>query len=192
MKILIAIPCYDKAEVEFDQSLLRLPKHNCEVAYATSSLIYDARNVLAKKAIDEHFDYVMWFDSDMVFNPDIIERLMSHKVDYVTGLYVTRRPPIQKVIYSHIEPYKSSPIKDCPNELFEIKGSGFGAVLLSTSLLAQVSDTFGLPFSPVVGLGEDLSFCYRVTALGKKMYCDPAVQLGHVGKYIYEVKDELH
>ena len=191
MKILIAIPCYDKAEVEFDQSLLRLPKNNCEVAYATSSLIYDARNALAEKAINENFDYVMWLDSDMVFKPDVIDRLMAHKKEFVCGVYTTRKAPIKLTLFDLVQPGAFHAIEWCPNELFEIKGCGFGCVLMSTSLLKQVGEAFGRPFSPIVGMGEDLSFCYRVTALGKKMYCDGTIALGHVGKFIYEVTDEF-
>ena len=41
------------------------------------------------------------------------------------------------------------------------------------------------------GLGEDYSFCWRVAQIGKKMWCDSRVKLGHVGQHIYTEEDYL-
>jgi hypothetical protein len=37
-----------------------------------------------------------------------------------------------------------------------------------------------------MGFGEDISFCLRVKELGKKMYCDSSVKMGHVGQFVYD------
>ena len=75
MNILIGIPCMDTVPVEFMTSMINLRKPS-ETKYATvkNSLIYDSRNVIAAKGIQE-YDAVMWLDSDMMFDPDALNRL---------------------------------------------------------------------------------------------------------------------
>lgn len=192
MKTMIAIPCMDKIDTPFVQSLLQMPKPDCEVAFAVSSLIYDARNILAEKAVNDGYDAVLWLDSDMVFQPDLLERLSVHlkEHEFVTGVYSTRKPQYVPCVYSDITPGKpATPVIDLPKEPFEIMGCGFGAVLMSTSLIKDIGEQYGRPFSPASGLGEDLSFCARATYLGHKLICDPSVRLGHVGSFIFEVSE---
>ena len=72
--------------------------------------------------------------------------------------------------------------EDYPEDsVFPIAGCGFGGCLVSVDLIKRVKDEFGLPFSPILGFGEDLSFCLRATKLGVEMFCDSRVKLGHVG-----------
>lgn len=66
------------------------------------SLVYDARDAIAKAAIDNGYDYVLYVDSDMVFSADDLNRLLSHDTDICSGLYVTRRGENKNVCYSKI------------------------------------------------------------------------------------------
>lgn len=164
-------------------------------AFSCSSLVYDARNTLAKQAVIEGYDRVLWLDSDMDFEPDLLEKLsadMDEGRELVSGLYFKRKAPIKPVIYKSLGYYKNedesgvTPVavsyEDYPkNSIFPIAACGFGGVLVTTDLIKRVGDKFGLPFSPIMGFGEDLSFCSRVTDLGVEMFCDSRVKMGHVG-----------
>ena len=78
MKILIAVPCMDQVPVPFCHSLALLRKpDNCVLTMKTGSLIYIARNELATAAIQSEADLVFWLDSDMVFQPDTLERMLK-------------------------------------------------------------------------------------------------------------------
>ena len=59
-------------------------------------------------------------------------------------------------------------------------------LLMETELLRKVRERFKLPFSPVLGFGEDLSFCMRVSELGETIYCDSRIRLGHVGVSLFD------
>lgn len=52
---------------------------------------------------------------------------------------------------------------------------------MTTDLIKRVADKFGLPFAPMLGFGEDLSFCGRVSQVGGKMFVDSSIKMGHVG-----------
>ena len=78
MKVMIAVPCMDTVPAVFTECLVGLMKPEGTVLVtARSSLIYDARNLLAKMAIDKGFDRILWLDSDMVFGNDLLLRLMN-------------------------------------------------------------------------------------------------------------------
>jgi hypothetical protein len=95
MKILIAVPCMDQVPAQFAQSLATLNRvGECLVAFQISSLIYTARDELAKKAIELEVDYVLWLDSDMVFGADTLQRLLNNRErGIITGLYYRRVSP---------------------------------------------------------------------------------------------------
>ena len=190
-KYLIAVPTLDMVPLPFVASLMymrRVGASRC--SFLANSLVFDARNMLAQEAIETGADRVLWLDSDMVFDLDLMQRLaadMDEGRDFVAGLFFKRRLPTMPCIYkqldvadneSHTQVYADYP-KD---QLFEVAGSGFGAVMTSTKLLKDVADTFGKPFYPMLGLlGEDLSFCWRARQLGYRLYCDSRIKVGHVG-----------
>ena len=199
MRTLIAIPCMDMMHTPFVISLTGLQvKGEIKFAYSASSLVYDSRNGLARKAICERFDRVLCLDSDMRFSPDLFRKLsddIDEGRDFVSGLYFTRKPPYKPVIFKKagyeqinngVKPIAEAYYEYPKDSVFEVEAAGFGGVMMNTSLLAEVEKNFGLPFSPIMGFGEDISFCLRVKELGKKMYCDSSVKMGHVGQFVYD------
>ena len=72
------------------------------------------------------------------------------------------------------------------------RSPAFEAGIRSGDLILEVAKYFGMsPFTPMPGLGEDYSFCWRVKQIGKKMWCDSSVKLGHVGQHIFTEEDYL-
>ncbi len=200
MKIFIAIPCMETINTMFFQSILGLNMGDLgapRYGVSRSSLVYDARNALARTAIDSGADRVLWLDSDMIFEPDIVRRLsadMDEGREFVSGLYFTRKNPIKPVLYAEtgysgeedgkLIPF-AHPMMDYPKDtIFECAAVGFGACMVTTDLIKRVFDQYGAPFAPIAGFGEDLSFCRRVEELGVKMYCDSRVKCGHVAQSI--------
>ena len=198
-KTLIAVPCFDMVHSDFFESFVNLIKpEGSSWTMVRDTLINEARNIIAANAIKAEFDRVMWFDSDMKFEPDTLVRLAQdmdeNNLDFVTGLYFTRRPPIKPCVFSELHWQKdenghfdagSEYFFNYPDGLSEISGSGFGCCLTTVDLLKRVGDTFGAPFAPLEGMGEDVSFCWRVIQIGAKMHIDTRVKCGHVGQYEY-------
>ena len=195
MRTLIAVPCMDEVKTLFMASLLALKRpEGTEIAVSSSSLIYDARNHLAQKAVNGNFDRILWLDSDMRFDADLLTRLsadLDEGRDFVSGLYFTRKAPIQPVIYNAVGEMDNGlgamlptavSYKDYPrNSIFEIAAAGFGAVMMTVDLIKRLTAKGRLPFSPILGYSEDLSFCLRATAAGVKMYCDSRINPDHIG-----------
>ena len=196
MKTLIAVPCMDQVPAPFCQSLAMLQKLGEVTLHMKSgALIYTSRNDLATMAIQMNADYVFWLDSDMVFKPDTLIRMMDtlkkNDLDILTGLYFRRVPPYTPVLFDQLDIDGTvcywSEFKDIPEKLFEVGGCGFGCVLMKTDVFFDVQGKFGHMFAPIANNGEDVAFCWRARECGYKIYCDPTVICGHVG---YSVVDD--
>lgn len=190
MKILIAVPSMDTVAASFAESLANLRKgDDCEVQFVQSSLVYDSRNNLAGYAISANFDAVLWLDADMIFPPDLLEKLCADietGKDIVSGLCFCRRFPYAPVVYKRLELEGEKPINDSyvdypEDEMFRVEGCGFGVVMTKTDVLRKISEQYHTVFSPLPHFGEDLSFCLRARECGYEIWCDPTVPIGHVG-----------
>ena len=186
VRLLIAIPTTDYVHADFVKSLAKLQcelgrRHvNYDVEVAAGTLVYYARNRLANKAINENYTHVLWLDSDMVFNEQIVDDLMECGKEMVCGAFVSRRPPYTSCIFSNIEQNKIERVKDFGLQPFRVDGCGFATVLTSVDLLQAVTQKFGTCFQPTDYYGEDLAFCWRVKQIGREIWCDPTVRVGHI------------
>ena len=198
MKTMIAVPCMDQVPALFAQSLATLQRpEGTSLALQTGSLIYTSRNALATRAIENDIDMVFWMDSDMVFRPDallrMIDTMKKNDLEFLTGLYFRRVPPYSPVLFDQLDideetqECKWTEFKKIPDGLFEVGGCGFGCVLIKTEVFMDVHGKFGNMFAPIANNGEDIAFCWRARQCGYKIFCDPSVKCGHVG---YSVVDE--
>lgn len=190
MKILICIPSMDQVAAGFAQSLATLNKvGECSISFVCGSLVYDSRNKLARQALEMAVDYTVWFDSDMMFEPDTLKKLIEHLengCDIVSGLYFRRAVPFTPVLFRKLDmsgPYcRWRDFDDYPrDQLFELEGIGFGCCAVKTEVLLAMTAKYKDFFSPIKGVGEDLSFCWRARELGYHIYCDSSIKCGHVG-----------
>jgi hypothetical protein len=188
MKLLIAIPTYDYMHFQFVECLTRLIRRldedeiDYEVCFQGGTLVYVGRDKLTQKAMKENFTHVLWLDSDMIFNEDILDNLMFSGKPFVTGIAHGRRAPHMSCLFKSVWP---SPTRweghNYPNETFKVGGCGFACVLIKTEILAKVWVTNGSAFFPMRELGEDLAFCKRAVELGFEIWAEPTVWLGHIG-----------
>ena len=203
MKLLIAVPCMDMVHTKFVQAFIDMEKpRGATVAFMPGTLIYEARNTIAQNAVKEGFDRVLWLDSDMVppWNTiNVLNRTMDTGKDFVTAMYYRRRPPAYPVVCDKVDwkVHDSGVVETNAHsyinyelcEVFEIEGSGFGCCMTSAALLKDMVEKYGVPFTPLMGMGEDLAFCWRARQQGWKLWCDSHVECGHVGLHVYDFSD---
>lgn len=200
MKLMIAIPTYDYMHFQFVECLTKLIRRldrdgiNFEVFYQGGTLVYVGRDKLAKMAIDRGFTHILWLDSDMIFNEDLLENLMDSGKSFVTGIAHARRAPhvscLFKEIWPGVDRYEGH---DYPHETFEIGGCGFACVLMETKVVQKVYSIYGTAFFPMRELGEDLAFCKRATDTGFRLWAEPRVWLGHIGHItVYPEYEDLY
>ena len=186
MRLLIAVPTTDYIHADFVKSLAKLQAElgrkgiRYDVEIQSGTLVYIARNKLACKAVNEGYTHVLWLDSDMVFNEQVVDDLMFCGKEMVCGAFVSRRPPYGPCVYTSIRKNNIEKVKEFGTKPFRVDGCGFACVLTTVELLQAVAQKFGTTFQPTDYYGEDLAFCWRVGQIGREIWCDPTVRPGHI------------
>ena len=151
MRILVGIPSVDnKINVNVVHSFLdQLPfivenHHRVQCKTVTHTLIHNARNGIAKDAVD--YDYLFFLDSDCVIPPNTLKRLVEHDKDIVSGLYFQRREPFLPVLYNKREDGTYRSIIDYDKGLLEVEGVGMGVCLIKRRVLEKLGEN---PFDPI-------------------------------------------
>lgn len=194
MKVFVAIPSLDTVPALFCQSLALLQRAgDTIVGFQVGSLVYNARNELARQAIKSEADWVLWLDSDMVFEPDLLKKMLKvceeNDIDFLTGLCFRRKPPYTPCLFDRLDKMEHgasyTTIMSVPEGRFKVGGCGFAGVLMSTDVLLSVAARFGgRMFDPLEGFGEDVSFCWRARQCGYEIWCDSDIELGHIGSMV--------
>lgn len=184
MKTLVAIPCFDEMDAGFVQSLVDMkPVGDIRILVLSGSLIFEARERLAAFAIDNGYDYVLWLDSDVMFPPTLLMDLYAQDKDIICGVVAARRSPFYPCVYVN-NGETLDPVKEFDGHVIPIDSCGFGAVLMKTEVIQKMFDEFKTCFQPILGYGEDLSFCLRAKKLGYQLFADPNIPIGHIGKTV--------
>lgn len=157
-----------------------------------SSLIYDARESIVKYAEKENADWILFVDSDMVFQHDALVKMEStvlnnEKPEIISGMCFKRTHPFQPCFYTKArinpetkKPHLESPI-DFPNEgLIQCEGVGMAFCFIRMSAIKKMKEKIKDPlFFPFPGVGEDLSFCIRARMAGVNIFTDLSLNIGH-------------
>lgn len=198
MRVLIAVPTLESVPVEFMESLMALVCHlkdegvDFKLKVESCTLVYLARENLARWAIANRYTHILWLDSDMVFGEEIVEDLQFSGQDFVTGIAHSRRPPFSSCLFSTIFPGVEKFKGEYPRNTFRVAACGMACALMSVKVLEAVRDKFGTMFSPMhepMTYGEDVAFCYRATQCGFSIWAEPGVKVGHVGRRIIWPED---
>ena len=198
MKLLIAVPTLETVPVEFLESLSGLICHlkdegvDFKLKIEAGTLVYFARENLARYAIANRFTHVLWLDSDMVFSEEIVEDLQFCGKKIVTGIAHSRRPPFSSCIFTEIFPGVEKFKGDYPITPFRIAACGMACVLMSVQVLDTGRGRLGTMFQPMpdpITYGEDVAFCWRAAQCGFEIWAEPTVRVGHVGRRIIWPED---
>ena len=197
MKIVIGIPCMGSIKTGTVGSLISLFMNYKDIEFypyiMDNSLVYHARNEILNYANQVQADYLLFVDSDIIFPSYALKNLLDQNRTMISGIYWSRSETVCKpIIYSEIKPrhiFRRIPelsnftgqIQGCT----EVKACGMGFCLIRKDLIQKITKKFVSPFEPYRGMGEDISFCYRVGKIKEKIYALDC-NLEHVGEKRYK------
>ena len=193
MKILLAIPSARYIETECVTSLFEMEKTGeIELVIPKSYSVDVGRNIIAKYAQENGFDYIMWVDSDMILPKNTLVRLLSHDKDIVAGAYSYKVLGNKEVVAKRFqdeerEEYDNLTIKEIKESsgLIEVDGFGFGCVLTKVSVFNKIPYPW---FIYTQEMGEDIFFCRKAQNEEYKLWLDTDVICGHIGTINYDIK----
>lgn len=161
--------------------------------------ISSARNYLLAHFLASDCTDLVFLDDDIGAEAGELVRLINQPVDFVMGIYRHRRD-LESYPVAYI-PERPELVADPDTRLLEIAGGGFGFVRLKRIVAERIVAAHqhlsypegaapggvvwavfqldqwedGVPYS------EDMLFCRRWRKLGGQVWCDPELNLMHIG-----------
>lgn len=130
----------------------------------------------------------LWIISDdHAFNPDLLRRLLAHRVDIVVPLTPRKREPYLPVAWKDFNPttgvysvYSWHEISDFEG-LTPIAAAGNAGMVISSRVLDAIGDPW-FKVGKLTGgnITEDTWFCWEATQLGFAIHVDPSLLMGHL------------
>jgi glycosyltransferase involved in cell wall biosynthesis len=188
VKILAAIPTSDVVRhgVFYDCfAQVKWPNSHCIISYSRGQSPAAGRNILIRQAKEKGVDYIFFIDDDVILPPDVVERLLSHDKDIVTGLYLHRPFPHRPILFDRVGESGRVGYKlltdDVPEGLIKIKNCGLGCVMIKMSVFDKLKE-------PYITLGQldpenwcdDIKFFNDCRDVGFDIWCDTSVKCGHL------------
>lgn len=187
------------------------------IPFEASANISTARNAMCRLMLETAADWLWMVDTDMTFQPDILERLLIN-ADPVTAPIVGGLcfgiedgrlfPTMYDLGGTESKPEFIRYDKWPENAMMQVFATGAACLLIHRTALERIRD-YEHPdrpgqqgFSPVyewfqerefgqTPMGEDVTFCFRAGIVGLPVYVDTGVQLGHVKRHTLTVDGYL-
>lgn len=182
--VMIAIPSKGEMMTRTVECLISTLGHciqnriRVKVTFAEGTLVTHVRNKLVEEFLKApHYTHLFFIDSDMVFNPEWLEKLLKHDKDMICGIARTRGDICYNVYEKHEPTGKYRPLGTLEGAapLMEIDATGMAFMLMKRKVVALVRE-----FNSVGEKSEDMLFCEKAKEMGFKIFCDTDVRLGHL------------
>ncbi len=207
----VLVPVAREIEPETEDGLRILASRGYMVRLLHRSSQVDlARSTLVTEALNDGFAETMWIDSDQTFNPDDVDKLRSHGLPFVVGLYVQKGPKR----FAGMFPENTGKVTfGKGGGLVPMSDVGFGFTYVRREVYDAIKAA--LPedervvlggyqgkmitpyFRPVIAkkaygptyLSEDYSFTDRAKRAGFTPMADTTIRVGHIGRKEYTWDD---
>lgn len=180
VKIAVALPTNRGLKPKTLQSLLELIAYkdfNFNIIIGTEGFnTAENRTWLTVKAIKEGATHIFFVDDDMIYEPDTLQKLLSHDKDIVGARYANRRGEGEVIEYMNGQINEG---------VFECVTLGGGCVLIKADVFKKVPQPwFWYKTAPsgAVTMSHDWFFCEKARESGYKIWCDGTIKPGHLGK----------
>ena len=215
--VYIAMPCYDSVKINTMLSVIKLVEQfrysgvKMGINTMKSPLIHQARNYLTSVFLTTEYQYLLFIDSDVEFEPDAVFRMLVAKKDIICTPYRVKAEELDKHIYT-VEFKDPKNIPFLPGGLVEIEAGPTGLMLIDRRVFEKIIKNhpdlkiknkatptadkslefyynfFDFGFDNHYATGEDISFCKLAKENDFKIYANTESTTKHHGSYAWEGK----
>ena len=213
--VFIAMPCYDSVKINTMLSVVKLiqqlSKSGIEAGIHTmkSPLIHQARNYLTSVFLTTEYQYMLFVDSDVEFEPESVVRMLVSKKRIVCTPYRVKSPDITKHVYT-VEFKDPKNILVLAEGLVEIEAGPTGLMLVERTVFERIIKNhpelkiknkatpnagkshefyynfFDFGFIDGYAMGEDVSFCKLARDNDFKIYANIESSTTHHGSFAWK------
>lgn len=188
MKIMIGVNTLTAVEqpvyanhMQFFFRLGRNTEHEFAMNTPRRMSIDRMRNMTAKIALEQEYDYVLFIDDDVVIPINSLQKLIDADKDIIAGWTLIRGYPFQNMFFkyqegklSHLQEFEPD-----SNGLVEVDAVGFSYALIKCSLLRKVNPTWFVtgPYNT-----EDIYFCIKAKTVVPEtsIFVDTTIKTWHI------------
>ena len=192
----ILVPTRDTVYSHFSYSLGNLIKTTTMMGievhlfFDASTILINQRENLINRAIEVKSEWVLWLDSDMMFPPTTLLRLLANNQDIVACNYMKRSYPFKSVAFMDTNDWESWVPLQSEDELLTVEAIGMGCVLMRTSVFEKLNRPyFEYTYQPKTKDwgGEDFTLFKKLNKLGYQVKVDMNLsnEIYHIGTYAY-------
>lgn len=215
IKLFIGLPVYGAMDAQFAQCLINLHLDPpCDEFLVCpnlgDSLVSRSRNTITANFLATDATHLLFLDSDLIFSPEHVKRIVTHDVEIVGGFYPKKcEGPLQWVCNA-MDGEKIEPLE---NGLQRVKYVGTGFMLVKREVFTKMIERYPeIQFKAdqtgrvehdfwSVGvhqfqdgsrryLSEDWYFCQRWIDMGGEIWGDTKIIARHVGHAVYPLKTQ--
>ena len=218
-KIYIAMACYDSVKINTMLSVTRLVKEftkaglEWQIETVKSPYVSKASNALTALFLRSKYDYLLFIDADVEFNPEAVIRMLVTKKDIILTPYRVKFPQDVNIAKYSVSFPDDKNVNILPGDLVEISEGPAGLMLIHRKVFEFLMDScprlkikhpfqkesdpylynfWDTTFDMDNGLwrGEDISFCRLARDYGFKIYANIKSRTTHHGSYGWPGKFE--
>jgi hypothetical protein len=192
----ILVPARDTVYSHFSYSLGNLIKTTTlmgievHLFFDASTILINQRENLINQAIEVKSEWALWLDSDMMFPPTTLLRLLAHNQDIVACNYMKRSYPFKSVAFMDTNDWESWVPLQSEDELLTVEAIGMGCVLMRTSVFEKLNRPyFEYTYQPKTKDwgGEDFTLFKKLNGAGVQLKVDTNLsnEIYHIGTFAY-------
>ena len=211
----IAMPCYDMVKINTMISMVKLVAQltkagiKMEVNTMKSPYIAYARNILTARFVESQYDYLLFIDADVEFEPECPLRMLVAQKDIICTPYRVKTVDPAKVKYTTtVKDMQNVPI--LPGGIIEILQGPAGMMMIHRRVFEKLmkerpdleiktqqhKDLFpkdlkifsfwDCTFKDGIWTGDDIAFCNLARSVDFKLHANIESPLTHHGSYGYK------
>lgn len=192
----ILVPTRDTVYSHFSYSLGNLIKTTTMMGievhlfFDASTILINQRENLINRAIEVKSEWALWLDSDMMFPPTTLLRLLAHNQNIVACNYMKRSYPFKSVAFMDTNDWESWVPLQSEDELLTVEAIGMGCVLMRTSVFEKLNRPyFEYTYQPKTKDwgGEDFTLFKKLNGVGIQLKVDTNLsnEIYHIGTFAY-------
>jgi len=213
--LFIAMPCYDSVKINTMLSIFKLAqmlsKTGIHVGINTmkSPLIHQARNYLSSVFLTTEYEYMLFIDSDVEFEPEAVLRMIIAKKEIICTPYRVKNENVTQDIYT-VQFTDPNKIMMLPGGLVELEAGPTGLMLIDRNVFKKIIKNrpdlkiknkvaadagkshefyynfFSFDFKDGYTIGEDVSFCKLARENDIKIFANCESATAHHGSYAWK------
>jgi len=213
--VFIAMPCYDSVKINTMLSVIKLVQQlgksgiQCGINTYKSPLIHQARNYLTSVFLTTEYQYLLFVDSDVEFEPEAVIRMMVAKKNIVCTPYRVKSADTNQHIYT-VEFKNSKNIIVLAGGLVEIESGPTGLMLIDRAVFEKIIKNhpelkitnpatpdagkshefyynfFDFGFKDGYAMGEDVSFCRLARDNDFRIFANIESSTAHHGSFAWK------